>query len=113
MPLIVLSILYVLGLIIPFILLILPGIWLSVAWSVSYPALLAEGLRGIAALGRSFKLVSGRWWPTFGALLVMYLIVLVISAILGVLLGAAFVASLDSEVGRGRADDDHQHGSRR
>ena len=96
-PLIVLSILYVVGLIIPFILLILPGIWLSVAWSVSYPALMAEGLGPVAALGRSFKLVRGRWWPTFGALLVMYLIVLVISGILGVLLGAAFVASLDNE----------------
>jgi hypothetical protein len=96
-PLIVLSILYVLGLIIPFILLIIPGIWLSVAWSVSYPALMAEGVGPVAALGRSFKLVRGRWWPTFGAVLVMYLIVLVISGILGVLLGAAFVASLDNE----------------
>ena len=37
LPLIWLSILYSFGLIIPFILLILPGIWLSVAWSLSYP----------------------------------------------------------------------------
>ena len=96
-PLIVLSILYVLGLIVPFLLLVIPGIWLSVAWSVSYPALMAEGLGPVAALGRSFRLVRGRWWPTFGALVVMYLIVLVISGILGVLLGAAFVASVDSE----------------
>ena len=75
-PLIWLSILYVLGLIIPFLLLILPGIWLSVAWSVSYPALLAEGLGAGRCARRSFKLSRGRWWPTFGALLVMYLIVL-------------------------------------
>ena len=57
MPLIVLSILYVLGLIIPFLLLILPGIWLSVAWSVSYPALLAEGL---GAGGGARALVQAR-----------------------------------------------------
>ena len=89
---IVLSILYFLGLIPAFIALIIPGIWLAVAWSVSYPALLSEGIGPVAALGRSFRLVRGRWWPTFGALLVMYLIVLVISGILGVLFGATLVA---------------------
>ena len=41
--------------------------------------------------------MSGRWWPTFGALLVMALIVIVISIIFGVLLGAILVASLDNE----------------
>ena len=73
LPVIVLSIVYFIGLIPAFIALIIPGIWLAVAWSVSYPALLSEGLGPIAALGRSFRLVRGRWWPTFGALLVMYL----------------------------------------
>jgi len=97
LPLIWLSILYVIGLIIPFLFFLIPGIWLSVAWSVSYPALLSEDVRGTKALGRSFKLTRGRWWPTFGALVVMYLIVLVISGILGVLLGATLVASTDSE----------------
>jgi hypothetical protein len=96
-PLVWLSILYVIALIIPFILLILPGIWLAVAWSLSYPALLHEGLGGSKALGRSFKLVRGRWWPTFGALLVMYLIVIVISAVLGFILGAALISNLDNE----------------
>jgi hypothetical protein len=97
LSLIWLSILYFVGLILPFLALVIPGIWLAVAWSVSFPALLAEGLGGAKALGRSFRLVRGRWWPTFGALLVMYLIVLVISGILGVLLGATLVASLDNE----------------
>ena len=64
---------------------------------MSYPALLAEDLRGSKALGRSFRLTRGRWWATFGAVLVMYLIVLVISGILGLLLGATLIASLDSE----------------
>ena len=96
-PLIWLSILYGFGLIIPFLLLIIPGIWLAVAWALSFPALLSEDARGSKALGRSFGLVKGRWWPTFGAILVMYLIVLVISAIVGALFGALFVASLDSE----------------
>ena len=96
-PLILLSILFTIGLIPAFILLILPGIWLAVAWSVGFPAMLSEGLGPVAALGRSFQLVKGRWWPTFGAVLVMYLIVIVISGILGVLFGATLIASLDSE----------------
>ena len=87
LPVIVLSFLYVLGLIPAFIALIIPGIWLAVAWSVSFPALLSEGIGPVAALGRSFRLVKGRWWPVFGALLVMYLLVAVISGILGALLG--------------------------
>jgi len=98
LPVIILSIVYFIGLIPAFIALVIPGIWLAVAWSVSYPALLSEGIGPIAALGRSFRLVRGRWWPTFGAVLVMYLIVLVISGILGVLFGATLVASTDNEL---------------
>ena len=98
LPVIVLSIVYFVGLIPAFIALIIPGVWLAVAWAVSYPALLSEGIGPIAALGRSFRLVRGRWWPTFGAVLVMYLIVLVISGILGVLFGATLVASTDNEL---------------
>lgn len=96
-PLVWLSILYVIALIIPFLLLVLPGIWLAVAWSLSYPVLLHEGTGGAGALGRSFKLVRGRWWPTFAALLAMYLIVIVISAILGAILGVAVISNLDNE----------------
>src|SRR5918997_2774369 len=97
LPLIVLSLLYFLGLIPAFIALIIPGIWLAVAWSLGFPALLSERLGPAAALGRSFRLVKGRWWPTFGALLVMYLIVIVISGILGAVLGASLFAATDSE----------------
>ena len=61
--------------------LIVPGIWLAVAFSVSVPALLLERIGPFAALGRSFRLVRGRWWATFGALLVGYLLVGIIAAI--------------------------------
>jgi hypothetical protein len=53
---------------------IAPGVWLYVAWSVAVPALLMEGTRGFQALGRSFNLVRGRWWPTAGILLLANLL---------------------------------------
>ncbi len=45
---------------------LVPGIFLGIAWVVAIPALLTEGIRGRRALGRSYRLVKGRWWPTFG-----------------------------------------------
>jgi len=70
-----------------FLALVVPGIWLYAAWSVATPALLIEGLRGRRALGRSFRLVRGRWWPVAGVLVVAAVMVALVSgAIEGVLL---------------------------
>jgi hypothetical protein len=44
--------------------LLLPAVWLYVAWGMATPVLLIEGLGGSAALRRSFRLVRGRWWST-------------------------------------------------
>lgn len=97
-PLIVLSILYTLAVLVGFVALILPGIWLSVALALSYPAMLSEGLGPMESLGRSRKLVSGRWWATFGALLVMYILIAVIGGIVGLVVGGTLGASTDNEV---------------
>jgi hypothetical protein len=45
---------------------IAPGVFVGVAWVVAIPALLTEGIRGRKALRRSYRLVKGRWWPSFG-----------------------------------------------
>jgi hypothetical protein len=74
------------GVVLAAIALILPGIWLYVAWSVATPALLIEGCRGRRALGRSFRLVRGRWWPTAG--------VLFVAAVMVALVGGAIQAGL-------------------
>jgi hypothetical protein len=63
------------------VLLILPGIWLFVRYAVAVPALLLERIGPVAALGRSFRLVKGRWWATFGALLVGYMLASIVGAI--------------------------------
>jgi hypothetical protein len=67
---------------------ILPGIWLWISWAVAVPVLLIEGSRGRKALGRSFRLVKGRWWGCFGALLLAYLLVGLVSAGINAVLAA-------------------------
>lgn len=57
-----------------FLLLVVPAIWLGFAWSLSIQALLLEDVRGRRALGRSFRLVRGRWWRTAGVVVVAILI---------------------------------------
>ena len=97
LPMIGLGILAFLGLVPMFLLLLLPGIWLAVRWSVAAPALLAEDIGPVAALGRSFKLVGGRWWATFGALVAMTILVSILQLIVGMLIGLVF-ADADNEV---------------
>ncbi|HVW16685.1 MAG TPA: hypothetical protein VHB30_00410 [Solirubrobacteraceae bacterium] len=58
--------LYVLGVAAGTLLLVIPGIWLAVRWSVATQAAVAEGLVGPAALARSAELVRGRWWVVLG-----------------------------------------------
>lgn len=70
-------------------LLIVPGVYLWVAWAVATPALLLEGTRGTKALGRSHRLVRGRWWASFGILLIGFLIAAVIEIAVGFPLGFA------------------------
>ncbi len=40
--------------------------WMWIGWVVAVPAFLTEGMKGRRALGRSFRLVKGRWWRTLG-----------------------------------------------
>jgi hypothetical protein len=57
-----------------FLLLVVPAIWLAFAWSVVIPVLVVEDVRGRRALGRSFRLVRGRWWRTAGVVVAGFLI---------------------------------------
>jgi hypothetical protein len=63
------------------VLLIAPGIWLSISWSLAIPALLFERLGPFGALRRSFRLVRGRWWPICGAIVVGVLMVSIVGAV--------------------------------
>jgi hypothetical protein len=70
-----------------YILLIIPGIFLTVSLIAAVPVVMFEGSSAFASLRRSYNLVSGRWWATFGALLLAIVCIVGISILLGLLLG--------------------------
>ena len=79
------GLLAVLGLI----LLIVPGVYLYISFAVAIPVLLTEGLKGRRALGRSRQLVKGRFWPTFGVVVLGAILVGIVQGALAGLAGAA------------------------
>lgn len=66
-----LSILSGLGILLGFVLLILPGLYLYVRWSLAAPILIAEGVGPAEALRRSGEEISGRFWPVAGLFLLV------------------------------------------
>jgi len=82
-----LGILVAVAVLIGFVLVIIPGIWLAVGLSIAFPVLMLEGLTGIEAMRRSMQLVKGQWWVTFARLIVSALIVGVWSTIIGAIGG--------------------------
>jgi hypothetical protein len=75
--------------VIGFVFCIIPGIYLWIAFAVAVPVLLTEGVKGTSALGRSRALVRGRWWGTFGVVLLGTILAGIVSAAIGGLAGLA------------------------
>jgi len=79
--------LFVLGLIATFMIMagfiafIIPGIFLMVVLSLAIPAMFFEKKGVFDAIGRSFKLIKGKWWSTFGLLFVASILMYAISMI--------------------------------
>jgi hypothetical protein len=80
---IIVTVLVVIG----FILIVIPGVWLLVATCVSVPVLMLEGLTGFKAMTRSMQLVDTRWWATFARVLVAFLLYGVITFVIGAIVG--------------------------
>ena len=92
-----LTILFSLVVAIGTLLLIIPGIYLGVSLAVVIPALMLENLKGGKALRRSYGLVRGRWWPTFGVVILgWFLIPAIVGGIIGFAFQVALVATVDS-----------------
>jgi hypothetical protein len=93
LPLIGLSLLTIIALMVGFVLFIVPGIMMGVAWVVSAPALVVERTGVFGAFSRSADLTRGRRWPIFGLLLLYFIAVYVVQQVLLSLIGMAFVAA--------------------
>jgi hypothetical protein len=64
------------------ILFIIPGIYIGIRLCVTIEALVIEGRRGTEAMGRSWALVGGHWWHSFGALVVGGLLTSIVNAVI-------------------------------
>jgi hypothetical protein len=83
-PLVAVSILFGLGVGLGFILLIIPGLFLLVIWSVVAPVTVLERPGAFRAFGRSRALVRGNGWNVFGVILLVFLSVVVVSVAAGI-----------------------------
>ena len=75
-----------------FVALFVPGVYLAIRWYFVPQAVVIEGARGPAALGRSSEIVQGFWWRTFGLVVLANVAV----AIPGLVLLAPFSAIAES-----------------
>lgn len=74
---IIVGIIVVLGLVLCF----LPGIYLGVCLSLSYPILMMERKDLGNAISNSFKVIKNEWWITFATLIVVYILYYIIALI--------------------------------
>lgn len=70
-------------------LLIVPGVYLYVAWWVSAQAVVAEDLGPFEGMKRSRQLVKGGWWRVFG----VTILISVLGGLLAGVLGVPFLAA--------------------
>jgi hypothetical protein len=98
LPLLGLTLLYVLVVFAGALLCFVPGIWLGVMFSLATSAMVLERATVRQAMSRSWKLVSGSFWRVFGILLLAALIGGVINLVVGVpfSLGGAGLTALNS-----------------
>lgn len=80
---------YSVGVLVGVLLLVAPGVFLSVHWYFGAQAAVAEGRRGRGALRRSGELVGWRWGPVFGSLIVLGFLTAVLAGAVGLVLDAA------------------------
>jgi len=78
-------------------------IWVVIRWAVSMPALFAEGVGPVQAIGRSWSLTRDNWWRTLGILILVGIMVSLIQAALGALFEgiAALVPGLSDDLRSG------------
>ena len=75
------------GIAIGFVLLVVPGLYLLTIWSVVAPVTIVERPGVPAAFGRSRALVQGHGWQVFGAIVLVFLLLLAVGVVSAILVG--------------------------
>jgi len=70
------------GIVIGFILVVIPGLILLTIWAVFAPVIVLERPPGLKALGRSRELVRGNGWQVFGVIFALFILVVVLSGVI-------------------------------
>lgn len=78
-------------------------IWVVIRWAVDTPALFAEGIGPVKAVGRSWFLTKDSWWRTLGILILVGIMVSLIQTALGALFGgiAALIPGVSDDIRSG------------
>ena len=97
-PLFLAGLLKGLGAGIGLLLLVVPGLYLLTIWAVVGPVVVLERTGVMDSFGRSRALVKGHGWQVFGVILIVFLIVTIVSRILGALGGDSTAARIALDV---------------
>lgn len=89
LPLLAVTILFVLAAGFGMVLLIVPGVMIACAWCVAVPALVADRTGVFGAFSRAADLTRGNRWRIFGLGVLIWVVLLVVSAVFAVLTGVA------------------------
>jgi hypothetical protein len=84
------GVLAAIGIVIGFILFIVPGLFLLTRWCLIVPAIVLEQKGAGDSFGRSNDLVKGASWPVLGVIVVSGLIAAIGSGVIGAIFGAIF-----------------------
>lgn len=99
-PLVAVSLLAVLAAMLGLFVLLVGAIYVAIRLAVATPALLVENPGVTGALRRSWELVQGNWWRTFGVLVVSSLLVGIIAAVISGLMTAPLAGGGDDRLPR-------------
>ncbi|HEX5339430.1 MAG TPA: hypothetical protein VFX47_00955 [Gammaproteobacteria bacterium] len=100
LPLFVSSVVFVCAVLVGYVLLIVPGLILTVSLAFFQFCVVLDRQGPIAALNRSHTLVWGNWWRTFWALLIMLLVIALIAVVLLVPFALALGMHTSADTGR-------------
>src|SRR5262245_52640153 len=92
-PLLCVGLLMMLGMVVGFVLLIVPMIMFAVMWCVVAPACVVERTGVFGAFRRSRDLTRGHRWPIFGLFLAFGFLMVIISMVFGAVAGVSMVAA--------------------